>query len=164
MKKFIAFATGPTLLLAAALSVALCPTSLQATPYASSVTNNAGTIQFYLNESNATITVTYEDGSTNTNFNGVSTGTNIPAGPQSFALGSHSSYAISVTKIGSGAPSLIRSLGIGTARGVDVNKNPTSPYFGRVYEVSGGTGVYLLNPDLSYVTTTAVKAGVTLKR
>lgn len=161
MKKFIAFATGPTLLLAAALSVALCPTSLQATPYASSVTNNAGTIQFYLNESNATITVTYEDGSTNTNFNGVSTGTNIPAGPQSFALGSHSSYAISVTKIGSGAPSLIRSLGIGTARGVDVNKNPTSPYFGRVYEVSGGTGVYLLNPDLSYVTTTAVKAGVT---
>ena len=31
---------------------------VKATPYASEVTNNNGTIQFYLNESNATITVT----------------------------------------------------------------------------------------------------------
>ena len=163
MKKLITFVTGPVLLLTAVLAGALSPTSLQATPYASNVTNNAGTIQFYLNESNATVTVTYEDGSTNAAFNGLSTGTNLPAGPQSFSLGAHSSYAISVTKIGSGAPSLIRSLSIsGNPRGVDVNKNTASAYFGRVYEVNGGHGVYVLNPDLSYASTnTAVQAGVT---
>ena len=48
-----------------------------ATPYASCITNNAGTIQFYLNESNATVCVTYEDGSTNASFDGINTGTNL---------------------------------------------------------------------------------------
>src|ERR1017187_7291405 len=96
-------------ILAAAM---LCPLASQATPYASSLTNNAGTIQFYLNESNATIVVTYEDGSTNANFNGFTTGTNLPAGQTNFLLGAHTSYAVTVTKIGSGTPSLIKSLAL----------------------------------------------------
>jgi hypothetical protein len=64
-----------------------------------------------------------------------------------------------VTKIGSGSPSLIKSMPIsGNPRGVDVNKNTASPYFGRVYECNGGTGIYLLNPDLSYAFTNVARA------
>src|ERR1035438_6114816 len=92
-------------ILAAAM---LCPLASQATPYASCVTNNAGTIQFYLNEPGATVVATYEDGSTNANFNGFTTGTNLPAGQTNFLLGAHTSYTITVTKIGSGTPSLIK--------------------------------------------------------
>src|ERR1039458_8488044 len=96
--------------------------------------------------SNATVVVTYEDGTTNASFNGITSGINVPAGQLSFLLGAHSSYAITVTKIGSGSPSLIKSMPIsGNPRGVDVNKNTASPYFGRVYECNGGTGIYLLN-------------------
>jgi hypothetical protein len=136
---------------------------VKATPYASEVTNNNGTIQFYLNESNATITVTYEDGSTNANFNGFTAGTNLPAGPYSFALAGHTTYAISVFKVGSGVPSVIKTLvQSGTQRGVAVNVNIGSPYFGRVYWVNGGVGVWVLNPDLSFTyTSTARTAGVT---
>jgi hypothetical protein len=150
-------------LLAAALAAVAVPFNLKATPYASCLTNNGGSIQFYLNESNATIVVTYEDGTTNASFNGVTTGTNVPAGQLSFLLGAHSSYAITVTKVGSGSPSLIKSMPIsGNPRGVDVNKNFASPYFGRVYEVNGGgspAGVYLLNPDLTYVYTNTARNG-----
>jgi hypothetical protein len=157
-------------LLAAALAAVAVPFNLKATPYASCLTNNGGNIQFYLNESNATIVVTYEDGTTNANFNGITSGTNVPAGQLSFLLGAHSSYAITVTKIGSGSPSLIKTLALPGAtvnpRGVDVNKNTASPYFGRVYEVSGGgspPGVMLMNPDLSYVysNTNARNGGIT---
>src|ERR1017187_9059634 len=147
------------MLLTAALATAVAPLNLKATPYASSLTNNAGTIQFYLNESNATVVVTYEDGTTNASFNGITSGINVPAGQLSFLLGAHSSYAITVTKIGSGSPSLIKSMPIsGNPRGVDVNKNTASPYFGRVYECNGGTGIYLLNPDLSYAFTNVARA------
>jgi len=154
---------GKVALLAGALSLAR---TAMATPYASYVTNNSGTIQFYINEPGANITVTYEDGSTNANFDGLTQGTNTPSGMTNFLLGTHSSYKISVTKIGSGTPSLIKSLSLsGNPRGVDVNKNVKSPYFGRVYEVNGGgspAGVYVLNPDLTYTyTNVARNAGVT---
>ena len=159
-------------LLAILVAALLWPLLSQATPYASSVTNNAGTIQFYLNESNATVVVTYEDGSTNASFDGIDTGTNLPAGKYSFLLNSptHSSYAITVTKVGSGTPGLIKSTPLSGSiinpRGIDVNKNTSSPYFGRVYEVSGGgspPGIMLLNPDLSYVyaNTNARNGGIT---
>src|SRR5208282_5335466 len=61
----------------------------QAIPYASSVTNNNGTIQFYLNEGGGNVTVTYDNGSTDGSFNGITTGTNLASGSYSFALGSH---------------------------------------------------------------------------
>jgi hypothetical protein len=147
--------------LAAGLAVLSCVGVAKATPFASCVTNNAGTISFYLNEGGGNVTVTYDDGSTNANFNGVTTGTNLAAGIQSFVLTGHNSYSISVFKIGSGTPGVISSRGIGTTRGVDANKIPTSPYFGHVYDVQGGSGVWLMNSDLSLVAATAQSAGVT---
>ncbi|HEV2691696.1 MAG TPA: hypothetical protein VG347_02255 [Verrucomicrobiae bacterium] len=140
-----------------------------ATPYAGSLTNNNGTIQFYLNEAGSTVLVTYEDGSTNSILNGV-TSINVPAGLTNFLLGAHTSYAVTVTKVGSGTPSLIKSVALSGStvnpRGIDVNKNTASPYFGRVYEVSGGgtpPGMILLNPDLSFTfgSATARNGGLT---
>ncbi len=123
-----------------------------ATPYASTLTNNAGTIQFYLNESNATICVTFEDGSTNANFDGINTGTNLLKGLKTFSLGAHSSYTITVTKNGSGSSSLLATYPINNAGGVDVNKAPNSSFFGQVYAASRGgqaTGLRRLNGDMT---------------
>ncbi|MDR3457584.1 MAG: hypothetical protein P4N60_09075 [Verrucomicrobiae bacterium] len=105
----------------------------KATPYASSVTNNNGTIQFYLNESNAVIVVTHEDGSTNSAFDGVLTGTNELKGLKSFSLGAHTSYKIAVSKNGSGLASILSTFSVAASRGVDVNHVKNSPYFGQIY-------------------------------
>src|ERR1700722_5816500 len=146
--------------LAAGLAVLSCVGVAKATPFASCVTNTAGTISFYLNEGGGNVTVTYDDGSTNANFNGTTTGTNLAAGIQSFVLTGHNSYSISVFKIGAGAPSVINSRAVGTTRGVDANKMPTSPYFGHIYDVSGGAGVFLMNADLSLIAAGAQSAGI----
>src|SRR5436190_21685881 len=76
----------------------LASTSTRATPYASCITNNGSLVYFDLNEAGGNVTVTYEDGTTNASFNGVSTGLNLPAGYQNFDLGAHSGYSISVYK------------------------------------------------------------------
>jgi hypothetical protein len=135
-----------------------------ATPYASEITNNAGTISFYLNEGGGNATITYEDGSTNANYNGVTTGTNLASGKYSFALGVHTSYSISVFKVGAGSPAQISvdtnpTCIFPAARGVAVNANPSSPYFGLIYTLNstaGGTGasakgrgIYIDNADTS---------------
>jgi hypothetical protein len=130
----------------------LASQTASATPYASCLTNNAGTIQFYLNESNATIVVTYEDGTTNANFNGITTGTNLLKGLQSFSLAGHASYTITVTKNGSGSSSLLATYPINNAGGVDVNHIPNSRFFGQVYAASRGgqaTGLRRLYSDMS---------------
>src|SRR4051794_21243550 len=44
---------------------------VQANPYASCVTNDNGTIRFVINESGGTVTVVYDDGTTNSTFDGV---------------------------------------------------------------------------------------------
>ena len=129
-----------------------------ATPYASCITNNNGTIQFYLNESGGNVTVTYNDGTTNANFNGFTTGTNLPSGPQSFALGAHTTYTISVVKVGTGSALLIQSKVNGTPRGIDVNKRGASPYFGNVYAAcasvaSPSSAIWRLNSDFSGIIT-----------
>jgi hypothetical protein len=135
-------------------SVALCPLVSKATPYASEITNNAGTVSFFLNESGGNVTITYEDGSTNASYNGITTGTGLASGLHSFSLGAHTSYSISVFKTGSGVASELASYGISAAGYVDVDKNVGSPSFGKVYGVSRGsaTPIYLLNSDLSYET------------
>ena len=151
---------GKAALLAGALCLARTAT---ANPFASCVTVTNGTVQFYLNESGANVTVTYEDGSTSPSFNGVTTGTNEPSGLLSFALNGHTGYAITCHKTGTGTPFQINAAGgpyyaWGTPRGVDANKNPKiASTFGRVYNGEGGTdasnlryrGVYMLSPDLS---------------
>ena len=137
---------------------------MKATPYASCITNNAGVISFYLNESGGNVTVTYEDNSTNASYNGISTGINLASGPHSFTLTPHTSYTISVFKIGSGSGNVITTMAAATPRGIDVNKRPGSPYFGFVYAMNAsGTltnaqgavtnVIRLLNSDLTGVIT-----------
>ena len=116
------------LLLGAAV-VLLCPRLSQASPYASCLSNNVGTISFILNESGGNVTVTYEDGSTNVNYDGITTGTNLASGVHSFALNGHNGFSIAVKKIGNGIPFLIsedtNQFSVwASPRGVDVNKNP----------------------------------------
>ena len=174
--------TSRAVLLTAALMAAALPLSLQATPYASSVTNNgSGIISFYVNESGGNAVVTYEDGSTNASFNGISTGLNLPSGPYNFNLGGHSTYAITVTKTGAGTPAMEPNVisstntsvystnhvlqGFGDPRGLAVNANPASPYFGRIYVSraytnSSGTRIFDLNSDGSW--STAGTAGSTV--
>jgi hypothetical protein len=132
--------------------------SLQASPFASGITNKSGTINFILNEGGGTVYVVFEDGTTNSM--GV-----LNKGVQSFVLGSHTSYAIYVKKTGNGTPSLISSdtdvySVWNSPRGVAANKNAKfGSLFGRVYvgsNAAGGTapynkglGLYALNADLS---------------
>jgi hypothetical protein len=149
-------------ILCIALSGLLSALSANATPYASGITNNgSGTMTFYLNEGGGNVTITYEDSSLNANYNGTTTGTNLAAGPYTFAMGSHTSYTISVFKTGSGAPSLITNSPAFTPRGVAVNTRPASPYFGRVYAAaSGAGGLYVLNGDMSFTYPAVRAAGV----
>jgi hypothetical protein len=153
--------------LAAALTTTLLASSLaHATPYASSITNDgSGNMSFYLNEGGATVWITYEDTSTNANFNGLTTGTNLAAGAYVFALGAHTSYSINCYKLGAGVPTLIAQSPAFTPRGVDVNKRAASPYFGRVYASSvsttPGRGIYAFNPDMTSTFGAVRAAGVT---
>ena len=144
--------------LALGLAMLAVSNPAEAHPYASGVTNNSGTIQFILNEGGGTVSVVFENGVTN------SLGV-LGKGTQSFPLGSHTSFAIYVTKTGNGTPSLIsvdtNQFSVwNSPRGVDANKNPQNgSLFGRVYmgnSAVGGTapnnkgvGLYALNADLS---------------
>ena len=86
----------------------------------------------------------------------------VPSGKQTFALGTHSSYTISVAKTGVGSPALITTSPGFTPRGVAVNQRAESPYFGRVYvDASGAGGLYVLNSDMSFVYPAVRSGGVT---
>jgi len=152
----------------------LSPSVLYATPYASSLVVSNGVVSFYINESGGTVVVTYEDGSTNSTFTGFGSGSvNLPSGKYNFNLGAHSSYNIAVSKIGTGVagkmPNVIQSTntsvnatnfvlqGMGNGRGIAVNVNSQSPYFGRIYASRSGTAVnqrviFDMNPDGSWST------------
>ena len=144
------------LLLGAAV-VLLCPRLSQASPYASCLSNNVGTISFILNESGGNVTVTYEDGSTNANYNGNTTGTNLAKGAHSFALNGHNGFAIAVTKAGNGVSSLIsedtNQFSVwASPRGVDVNKNPKyGSLFGRTYIGNSAIGLPLSSEPGYYI-------------
>jgi hypothetical protein len=132
--------------------------TLQASPFASGVVNNSGTINFILNEGGGNVYVVFEDGTTNTM--GV-----LGKGAQSFTLGTHTSYAIYVVKAGNGTPTQISTdtdqfANWNSPRGVSANQNAKiGSLFGRVYvgnSAVGGTspnnkgqGLYALNADLS---------------
>ncbi|HWQ90452.1 MAG TPA: Calx-beta domain-containing protein, partial [Clostridia bacterium] len=126
----------------------------RAVPYASGITSNAGTISFVLNESADDVKVIFDGGGTgNTNELGA-----LVKGTHSFALGSHTSYEIHVTK--SSAPTwaqisddlnpLVRFYG---PRGLAVFNNPTDlSRFGRIY-VSDAGGLTTAAPAASNRTT-----------
>jgi hypothetical protein len=176
--------------------VALGRTAVAA-PFASGITNNAGTISFLLNESADDVKIIFDNGASTNDLGALAKGT------QSFSLGVSTNYQIVVRKVA--APGFLTytgtnssivlngTNGAGTAttytvvsavsfpqqistdsnplvnfvspRGIAINRNPGSPYFGRVYiansaagtsaPASGttgvarnnGEGIYLLNAD-----------------
>jgi len=143
------------LLLGVALTL-LYPMLAQASPYASCLSNNAGNISFILNEGGGNVTVTYEDGTTNASYDGITTGTNLAVGAHSFALSGHNGFSISVTKTGNGIPSLIsedtNQFSVwASPRGVDVNKNAKfGSLFGRTYIGNSAAGLPLASEPSYY--------------
>lgn len=153
----------PVALLAAGL---LCSNAL-ATPYASGLTNDAGNISFRLNESADNVKIV-SAGGTVTNDLGA-----LAAGVHTFPLGISGVYQIEVFKASAAgfataiAPNRGAVLQISTdanllrfnnPRGLVVNNDPASPYFGRVYVANSsatnspravGDGIYVLNPDMT---------------
>lgn len=137
-------------------------TSSNAHPYASGITNTSGVISFILNESASSLTVTLTNNGSGqsailTGTGGISTATTVGtnAGVQSFNLTqgavTYTNFAISVSKIGTGAPRLVASTPLSNSRGVVVNRNPQSPYFGHVYVVQANAGLFDRNGDLSAI-------------
>ncbi|MGH8247030.1 MAG: hypothetical protein ACREUU_11445, partial [Gammaproteobacteria bacterium] len=152
-------------LVATLAGVFLAPAA-RAVPYASGVSNNAGTVSFLLNESAANVTVVFDGGASSSDLGP------LPAGLHSFLLGAATSYSIEVSK--SSGPGYLNGVTnrissevnvltyFFAVRGVAVNRNPSSPNFGRVYvaEGVGGTstvpgtrtvtdGIYVLKADLT---------------
>ncbi len=129
----------------------------EAHPYASGVTNQSGTVSYFLNEAADDVKVAFDGGSVTNGFGGLG------AGAHSFGLGGHTNFLIIVAKAGSGAPSQISVdsplTTFHAARGVAVNRNPRTRNFGRTYVANAtpGTeaaratqkGVYALNADQS---------------
>src|SRR2546422_9776879 len=73
----------------------------QAHPYASGVTNSAGTIRYILNENADNVKVVFDSGSLTNDLGALSKGI------QSFSLGLHTNFSIRVFKAGSGSVSQI---------------------------------------------------------
>jgi hypothetical protein len=161
------------MLLASTLAATLVFSNTQAHPYASAVTNVNGHVQFILNESGGSVSVLF-DNQTVTNVLGT-----LLIGSNGFSLGTHTNFAIVVSKTGAGSLSQISVTSSNSAfygpRGVAVNRNPQSVNFGRVYvaNASAGTagnrsvgrGIYVLNADTSDALgyyTNAQTAGITL--
>ena len=145
---------------------ALLPALASAVPYASApaVTGTAGT--FVLNQAADAVTVTYGNGTTQT-IDGSTAGTKsftLPAAGSTYQItvGRTSAPAGFLTQtVTPGSPTTGTTTPIGddvafaSPRGVAVNKDPNSGFFGRVYVSNSGTnpgdGIFVLNADKSSV-------------
>src|SRR5438552_1894115 len=90
-------------------TLALSSFVANAHPYASNITgtNSSGIVSFTMNEDGAFVTVVYEDGTTNSVFDGSFT---VSKGPQLFLLETpHVGFKIICYKQGNGVPSIISS-------------------------------------------------------
>jgi hypothetical protein len=156
-------------LLGAVLLLSSISLQLHARPYATGLTNSGSAISFRLNESADSVKV-ISAGGTVTNDLGA-----LDAGPHTFPLTITGPYEVEVFKVSQPGfiapiePNRGAVLQIGTdtnttrfnnPRGVAVNTDPASPYFGRVYVANGsaaaatfpravGDGIYVLNPDMT---------------
>lgn len=150
-----------------ALTALLFASSAKATPYASSVTNDNGTIRFILNEDAGDVGVTFNNGTSSNNLGA------LLKGPNSFNLDTATNFQIYVSK--TSAPGFVRTNGAninvaGTTnaagavipnslgfsnqissdantlmyfwagRGITVSRDPKSPYFGRIYVANATVG------------------------
>jgi len=131
--------TTPRLVLAL-VAAALAGHTARAVPYASCITNNAGTIFYILNEAADNVQVIFNGGAS-TNDLGSQT-----KGLHSFSLGANTSYAIQVSKT---APAgWVKTsddsnplLEFNYGRGITVNYNPQDTrLFGRIYIANGLAG------------------------
>ncbi|MBP7827145.1 MAG: PEP-CTERM sorting domain-containing protein [Verrucomicrobia bacterium] len=143
-------------LLTALVLLALSPAA-KAVPYASGFSQSGTIVSFILNQ-DADVVEAILDGGAQT----LSLGTT--AGPLSFDLAGYSTFQVRV--VGNEAPGWHQYIADGGASdrnfyiplGVSIDKNPASPYFGRVYisNAGGGTtaagrvnprGIYALRAD-----------------
>lgn len=130
-----------------------------ATPYATCLTNTGSSIIFRLNEAADNVKIV-SNGDTVTNDLGP-----VAAGLTNVPLSITGTYKIIVSKVGSGAISQIgTSIPFNVPRGVAVNNNPASPYFGRVYVSNAGAGtkgdgIYVYYSDLTDIFGTNRTAG-----
>ena len=114
------------------------PSAALAVPYASGVTNNAGTVSFILNEDAGNVTVEFDGGASSSDLGALTKGTH------TFPLGTATSFRIIVKK---SAPLAWTQISVDTnlvrffsARGVAVNTNPATPLFGRIYVANAVVG------------------------
>lgn len=147
-------------------------------PYATCLTNSAGTVSFRLNEAADTVKITWNGGANSFTIGALAQGltvTNLTG--QGLGVGA---FGVEVTKAGSGAPTLISDNNNANnqfygPRAVAVNKRPASPYFGRIYVGNSpgktgsgrptGDGIYVLNADSSDALgqgTNALTAGINM--
>lgn len=134
--------------LAVGLGLAVPPAS--AAPYASSLTNNAGVVSFRLNE--AADSVEIKQGATTVALGALPAGLTVTNLSASITAGLvqvvvHKSSACGMTLVNG-------TSAFNQPRGVAVNKNASSPFFGRIYVANGlagtrGDGIFLFNSDLS---------------
>ncbi|MEY2408745.1 MAG: hypothetical protein QOF48_1415 [Verrucomicrobiota bacterium] len=140
-------------------AIGLLPPRAAAVPYATGVTNNAGTISFILNEAADNVTVVFDGGASSQDL-GAQT-----KGPHSFSLGTATTFEIRVSKVTPVVWTQISTdsqlLRFQSPRGVAVNRNANSSAFGRVYVSNSqigtttvangsrpcGDGIYMLNAD-----------------
>ncbi len=143
-------------------------TLAKATPYATELKNVSGTVSFTLNESADSVRIVW--GITSTNLGALAKGS------YSTNVGATSPFSIEVTKSSAAGYRSQTSPGIAgkiqistdpstakfiTPRGLAVNKNPASAFFGRVYVANStpgsnattarivGRGLYTLKADLT---------------
>ncbi len=141
----------------------LAASSLQATPYASGLTNTGTQVIFRLNEPADSVKVISNGGATTNDLGalaaGLQTNTDTIVGAfsvevsQNFNLGYKHGAA---RKVSNDANPMAN---YNSPRGVAVNNNPSSPLFGTISvanSAAGGTGanikgdgIYMLNPDLT---------------
>src|SRR6185503_13250391 len=127
-----------------------------AVPYASNVRITGGTVSFILNQAAANVTVVFDGGASTQDLGPRAKGSH------SFSLGTATTFEIVVSDNTPPVWSLIsndtnRLMFFNSGRGVAVNMNAGSEYFGRIYVVNSaagtasgrsvGDGIYILNPD-----------------
>jgi hypothetical protein len=131
-----------------------------ATPYATCLTNTAGTVSFRLNEAADTVKVIWAGGASVTNLGAKARGLTVTN------LGVVTSpFQVQVIKTGTGTIATNNQVAFNSVRGVAVNFNPKSPNFGRMFAgntVAGtkGQGIYVHQSDFTDIFGAARTGGI----
>ena len=162
MKNTPPLPTRPTLrgLVLALAATVLSSSVAPATPFATCLTNNAGTVSFRLNEAADTVKVIWAGGASVTNLGAKAKGLTVTN------LGVVTSpFQVQVIKTGNNTIATNNQVAFNSPRAVAVNYNPKSPNFGRTFvgnTASGtkGQGVYVYQSDFTDIFGAARTAGI----